>query len=131
MVKFLEACKECGLLKDMDGISAMIPRRCLPQAPLELPTEGGWWWVGFPMTLIIHVAMRGGVPYHASGPLGGDPLIKGHYFKCTPPLVAKAVDEDAEWCKSMKAGESYYVSTEVYARLQRIVARLEREGKHE
>jgi hypothetical protein len=124
--KILKACRECGQLTDMSEAALMTPRRSQPQTPLELPDVDGWWWdldlIPRPRPMLVDV-VNGVAKYRVSD----QKCNLSKWVKCTPPLVAKAVDEDAQWCKSLTPGESYYVSTQVHERLQRIADRLEKE----
>jgi hypothetical protein len=108
-----------------DGISSFIPKRSQPQTPLELPTENGWYWMWsesdgkWKLKSCTPVAHWG----------------KGRYVRAVPPIVAKAVDEDAEWLRGMADAFETWTEVEILmdrrlktAQLRRIADRLEKEN---
>ena len=121
-------CSECGTMYWPNG-EFKVPRRSQPQTPLELPDgEGYWWeWCIDRGRWIAPIYMT---PNAHRGP--------GKYIRAiepTPPIVAKAVDADAE---KIRALANYWGGKPAFrqkdfpteADLRRIADRLEKEAKH-
>lgn len=96
----LNQCTECGTTWfNGQKYKAHVPRRSQPAEVLPLPDAEGRWLYrhGNDWYLWYVYLIRGELC------VGGEPCVRGEYFKFVAPILPPQRDEDAEWLKDYAA----------------------------